>query len=143
MGNFCLSYETDSYGYIIREVQRQAPETVIETIPGITSYQAAAASANMPLVEGEESLYITSGRRGSQNVPSAVRVAENIVFLKTYRHFEETYAALDELGLVDQTVGVIRCGLPGEEIILNIREMKGKEPYYLTLLIVKGKGVGR
>ena len=136
-----LTYST--YGYLVREVQRQAPETAIETIPGITSYQAAAASANVPLVEAEESLYITSGRRGGQNLPLAAKIAENIVLLKAYRHFEEIYPILEKLEMVDKTRGFIKCGLPGEEIIPDIREMREKTPHYLTLLLAKEKGLGK
>ena len=45
-----------TYGYLMQYVQTLAPHIPIITIPGITSYQAAAARLNTPLVEGEESL---------------------------------------------------------------------------------------
>ena len=44
-----MTYST--YGYILPHIQREAPEARIITVPGITSYQAAAARLNKPLVE--------------------------------------------------------------------------------------------
>jgi precorrin-2/cobalt-factor-2 C20-methyltransferase len=129
-------------GYLIREIQKQSPESVIETVPGITSYQAAAAASNISLVEGKESLLIVSGTNGGPGISMALGVAENIVLLKAYRNFEEIYGAINELGLVDQAIGVAGCGLPGEEIVTDIRKMRGKEHQYLTLLIVKKKRAG-
>jgi len=53
-----MTYST--YGYILKNIQNIAPHIPITTIPGITSYQAAAACINTPLVEGEESLMVVS-----------------------------------------------------------------------------------
>ena len=47
-----------TYGYILQSVQRLAPHLNIVTIPGVTSFQAAAARLNRTLVEGEESLLL-------------------------------------------------------------------------------------
>jgi precorrin-2/cobalt-factor-2 C20-methyltransferase len=57
-----MTYST--YGYIVRHISAMAPHLEIETIPGISSYQAAAARLNTPLVEGEESLMVVSGAKG-------------------------------------------------------------------------------
>jgi precorrin-2/cobalt-factor-2 C20-methyltransferase len=54
-----MTYST--YGYILQNIQKSAPHISITTIPGITSYQAAAACINTPLVEGEECLLVVSG----------------------------------------------------------------------------------
>jgi precorrin-2/cobalt-factor-2 C20-methyltransferase len=60
-----------NYGYILRHIKASAPHVAVESIPGITSYQAAAARLNTPLVEGEESLLVTfrcQGRRPSETI---------------------------------------------------------------------------
>ena len=136
-----LTYST--YGYLLREIKRQSPESIIETVPGITSYQAAAAVANVPLVEGKESLLIASGTGTSEKIRTAFGITENMALLKTYRNFDEIFTTVDELGLVDKTIGVIKCGFPEEEVISDIRDLKGKDAHYLTLLIVKGSEFNR
>jgi precorrin-2/cobalt-factor-2 C20-methyltransferase len=62
-----LTYST--YGYIVREMKTRASHVDIRTIPGIASYQAAAARINVPLAEGEESLLILSGAKGDKRDP--------------------------------------------------------------------------
>ena len=61
-----MTYST--YGYILRYVQTMAPHLEVQTVPGITSYQAAAARLNTPLVEGEESLMVVSGAKGGNRL---------------------------------------------------------------------------
>jgi len=130
-----LTYST--YGYLIKEVKRLSPDTVISTIPGITSYQAAAALANIPLTEGEESLLILSGARGGDHLRNLMGKVNNIILLKAYRNMEDIYSAIEEIDLVDKTTGVIRCGLDGEELVTDIRKMINKKPNYFTVLMIK------
>ncbi len=61
-----LTYST--YGYVMRHLQKEWPHLPVCTIPGITSYQAAAAATNQPLVEGEESLLLLSGVHGGERL---------------------------------------------------------------------------
>ena len=130
-----LTYST--YGYLIKEVKRLSPDTVINTIPGITSYQAAAALANIPLTEGEESLLILSGARGGDHLRNLIGKVDNIILLKAYRNMEDIYSAIEEIDLVDKATGVIRCGLDGEEVVTDIRKMINKKPHYFTVLMIK------
>ena len=65
-----MTYST--YGYLLKTVQALAPHLDVVSVPGITSYQAAAAAVNRPLVEGEESLLLISGVEGGASI-SAVR----------------------------------------------------------------------
>ncbi len=133
-----MTYST--YGYILKNVQRYAPHIRIETIPGITSYQAAAARLNMPLVEGEESLLITSGVKGGDKFRRMSDKAENVVFMKAYRNIKDISSALEESGLLEHSVGVSNCCLPDEKIIRDIRELENRPPDYWTLIIAKQKG---
>jgi precorrin-2/cobalt-factor-2 C20-methyltransferase len=130
-----LTYST--YGYLVKEIKSLSPDTAINTIPGITSYQAAAALTNTPLAEGEESLLILSGLKEKDQFKDLIRKADKIILLKAYHNLQDIYSAIEEMDLVDQTTGVIRCGLDGEEVITNIREMINKEPHYFTVLMIK------
>ncbi|NVM23599.1 MAG: precorrin-2 C(20)-methyltransferase [Desulfobacterales bacterium] len=132
-----LTYST--YGYIAREVKKIAPHVEIRTIPGIASYQAAAALVHLPLAEGEEPLLVLSGAKGGEHLRRLGSQVDNIVMLKSYRNFQDIYSTLEEMDLVDSTTGITCCGQPDEEIITDIKEMVDKEPNYFTLLIVKNK----
>ncbi|WP_207683540.1 precorrin-2 C(20)-methyltransferase [Desulfonema magnum] len=132
-----LTYST--FAYILRHIQALAPHISVETIPGVTSYQAAAACLNTPLVEGEESLMVVSGVGGGDRLREVSGKPENVVFLKAYRNVEDINAALDETGLFKSCVGVTNCGQENQEIIKDIREFDIKKPNYWTLIIAKQK----
>lgn len=130
-----LTYAT--YGYVLQSIQAIAPDARIETIPGITSYQAAAARVNLPLVEGEESLLITSGVHGGDHLRRCKPSPENVVFMKAYKNAADISLALEERGMIDRSVGIISCGLPEEEIIEDVRAFKDRKPGYWTIIIAK------
>ena len=135
-----LTYST--FGYLLKTMKRLSPEVRIVTIPGITSYSAAAALTQIPLMEGEESFYLVSGAMGPAKLREIVDKADNIVMLKTYRHFDEIYRALEEMDLIDRTTLVSRCGLEGETVVQNLRDLRGRPLPYLSMVIIKRKGKG-
>jgi precorrin-2/cobalt-factor-2 C20-methyltransferase len=130
-----LTYST--FGYIARYVQAMAPHIMIHTVPGITSYQAAAARLNTPLVEGEESLMVVSGAKGGDRLRELTVKPENIVFLKAYRNVKDIRGAIEENNAYASCVGVKNCGHPNEEIIPDIEELSRRAPDYWTLIIAK------
>jgi precorrin-2/cobalt-factor-2 C20-methyltransferase len=132
-----MTYST--YGYILKHIKASAPHVPIKSIPGITSYQAAAARLNTPLVEGEESLLVTSGVKGGDRLRQFSYKPETVVFLKAYRNVEDIIAAVDETDLFQDCVGISKCGLPGEEIVTDPKEFADKPPNYWTLIIAKQK----
>jgi len=134
-----LTYST--FCYLLRTVKTISPGTEVVTVPGVTSYHAAAAASNTPLTEGEESFHLISGAMGGSQLRKIIETSDNVVMLKTYRHFENIYQALEELDLLDRAVCISRCGLDGETVVGNIRSLRGKEMPYLSLIIIKRKGI--
>jgi len=135
-----LTYST--FGYLLKTLKRLNPDVRVVTIPGITSYSAAAARTHIPLTEGEESFVLISGAQGAARLREVVDQSDNIVMLKTYRHFDEIYRALEELDLLDRAVCISRCGLDGETVVENLRDFKGQPLPYLSMIIIKKKGKG-
>jgi precorrin-2/cobalt-factor-2 C20-methyltransferase len=135
-----LTYST--FGYLLKTLKRLRPEVKVVTIPGITSYSAAAALTHIPLAEGEESFYLVSGALGAARLREVVEKTDNIVMLKTYRNFGEIYQALEELDLLDRATCISRCGLEGETVVENLRDCQGQSMPYLSMIIIKKKGKG-
>ncbi len=130
-----MTYST--FGYLMNHVQKIAPEVEIQPVPGITSYQAAAARLNTPLVEGEESLMIVSGAKGGNRLRELSGKPENVVFMKAYRNVGDIKDAIDEMGTYPRSVGIKNCSHPNEEIIADIDELRDRLPDYWTLIIAK------
>ncbi len=133
----CLTYAT--YGYILKAIGQIAPEIKVVTIPGITSYQAAAARINLPLVEGEQSLLVVSGAEGGNNLRQVCDCAENVVIMKAYRNTGDIVAALGEAGMLDTSVAVSNLGMEDEKIIKDVSSLSKSKPGYWTLVIAKKK----
>jgi precorrin-2/cobalt-factor-2 C20-methyltransferase len=133
----CMTYST--YGYILKHIRKTASHVNIKTIPGITSYQAAASCLNVPLVEGEESLLIVSGASGGDHLRQLSVKPECVVFLKAYRNIKDIDSAINESELYNHSVGVLNCGHPEEEIVTDIKELSKRQPNYWTLIIAKQK----
>lgn len=134
----CMTFST--YGYVLKHIQKLAPHIEIHSIPGITSYQAAAARINTPLVEGEQSMLLVSGVTGGDKFRGLKDRADNVIFLKAYKNAGDIANALDEAGMADKSVGIVRCGLEGEQIVTDIRVFQEKKPDYWTLIISKKSG---
>ena len=135
----CMTYST--YGYILKQIQKLAPHIEIISIPGVTSYQAAAARINTPLVEGEQSMVLLSGVTGGDKFRQLQDRADNVVFLKAYKNAGDIAAALDEAGMADKSVGIVKCGLDGEQIVRDINIFQKKKPDYWTLIISRKSGI--
>jgi precorrin-2/cobalt-factor-2 C20-methyltransferase len=135
-----LTYST--FGYLLKTLKRLQPGVRVVTIPGITSYSAAAALTHTPLTEGEESFSLVSGALGAARLREVADKSDNIVMLKTYRNFGEIYRTLDELDLLDRAVCISRCGLDGETVVENLRDLKAESMPYLSMIIIKKKGKG-
>lgn len=130
-----LTYST--FGYVLQNIQRDYPHVAIETVPGITSYQAAASRINTPLVEGEESLLITSGVYGGDNVRKCNGSIENVVLLKAYKNIASIAEVLEESDMLENSTAISKCGRQDEKINNDVKSMAGKEPDYWTLIIAK------
>ena len=126
-----------TYGYILQSIQKLAPHLKVVSIPGITSFQAAASRLNRPLVEGEESLLLLSGANGGDRLRQFAGKAENVAILKAYKKAEDIVSALDETGMMENSVAITSCGLPDEEVIEDIRTLEKKPPEYWTLILAK------
>lgn len=79
-----LTYST--FGYVLKSLNTIMPHAGIETIPGITSFHAASARLNRTLVEAEESLLITSGAYGGEQLRNCPQSVQNIVMMKAYKN---------------------------------------------------------
>ncbi len=135
-----LTYST--YGYILRYLKSDWPHLTIRTVPGITSYQAAAAAVNRPLVEGEESLLIMSGVHGGERFQGMAEKPDNVVFLKAYRNVEGIRRALEASDMLTGSVAVAHCSRKSETIYTDLRMLAQQKPNYWTLIMAQKKRNG-
>ncbi|MDR1856802.1 MAG: precorrin-2 C(20)-methyltransferase [Desulfovibrio sp.] len=130
-----LIYST--FGYLMRRIEETAPGTPIEIVPGITSFQAAAARVPMILCEGEESLRILSGIGGEEALLGELEGDATAVVLKAYRNCPAILKALERSGRRGTAVMASRVEQPGETLA-PCADMDGSTPPYMTLILSPG-----
>ena len=72
-------------------------------------------------------------------MPQELRDYDTVVLLKPRAGLDRALDLLEETGRIDQTVWVRRCGQPEQEIVTDVRQLRGRAVDYFSLLIV-GRG---
>jgi precorrin-2/cobalt-factor-2 C20-methyltransferase len=106
-----------TFSYLAQTVRARRPDTVTETVPGITAMQDLAARSGTPLCEGRESLALVPLTSGLEAYRAALETMDTVVAYKGGRQLPQVLAVLAETGrLADAVVGC-EVGTPGERII--------------------------
>lgn len=130
-----LTYST--FGYLLRTLALLT-DAPVEVIPGVTSYQAAAAFTGRVLVESGESLAVVSGVADEAALTRVLESAQSAVILKAYKNMPVIRRVLEKLGLSDSCVFVTRLGLEGEEVISGLANAPEKPSYFSLILVRRG-----
>jgi precorrin-2/cobalt-factor-2 C20-methyltransferase len=130
-----MTYST--YGYLLKKMEVLYPQVKAVTIPGIPSYLAGAAAANLPLVEGSEILSLVPGNTSPDKIRAFLSTSDTILFLKHHRNAETTFNILQEMNLADKALYVSRCGFEEQLTTTKLTKEFLEKPDYLSLIIVK------
>ncbi len=131
-----LTYST--FGYLLRTLNGLLAEIPVVVIPGITSYQAAAAFTGRVLAESGESLAVVSGVASEEELTRILSVADSAVILKAYKNLPAIRRVLTRLGLADSAVFVTRLGHEGQEVITDLANVPDTPSYFSLVLVRRG-----
>jgi len=131
-----LLYST--YIYLLRELKQQLPDANIVTVPGITSFCAAAALTQFPIGEGKTPVTIVPTADDLESVRRAVKAGGTLVLMKVGGRLQEILNLLEEAGLIDRAVFVARAGQEGQQIETDLRKLKQTDAKtgYLSIILV-------
>ncbi len=132
-----LIYST--FGYMMQTMNKLFPEVEFEVVPGITSYQAAAAKSRQVLVESGQNLLLTSGIADPDKFRDSLSAVDNAVILKAYRNFPQLRDTVNSIDKMDVKF-FTRLGLDGEAIYLDVNEVPEKT-HYLSLMLLTSANV--
>ena len=132
----CLTYST--YSYLLKSLREILPEAKVESVPGITSYQFAAARLNRPLCLHREALTVTSGTDSEETLSQLLDISENVVIMKSYRGSEKVVELIREKGLAGKAAVCCNLGLPDEFILDGVEGgLPDRYPYFTLFLVNK------
>ncbi len=125
-----------TYGYIAKAVKAKG-NIPIETIPGITSFCAAAAMANRPLVEKKEILSIIPMNADDEHIDNMLKEGDAFAFMKVYHREPRVVELLQNNGLVEKGVLALRCGFENQEVKENVVESLIENKDYLSVVLTR------
>ncbi len=124
-----------TFGYLLRVLTATHPDIPVEIIPGITSFQAAAAATHTILTESGENLVIFSGVGDEERLGQNLDMADNAVILKSYKNFTSLKDIVARYNH-SNAIFVSRLGHADERIARNLDEIT-EQPHYLSLILTK------
>lgn len=130
-----LFYST--FIYLLRILREQWPQLPVEIVPGISSINAAAAEAALPLVEGDEKMVVIPATAGIEQIKTALATCETVVLLKVKPIYSEIVRLLRAAGREQTTVFVERVGSLRQKVLTDFDEIAAHSPDYLSLMIIK------
>ena len=126
-----------TFGYLLRTLRKQNGHYKIEIIPGVTSYQAAAARTETILAESCQNLVITSGVGRDDRLKEMLNRSDNMIIMKTYKDFDWIADTLEAEGLAEAATLISSCGHEDERVEKDVLKLRGQKLPYLSLMIVK------
>jgi len=127
-----------TYIYLLSTLLQNFPDIEVETIPGISAFNAAAARAQVPLVQADETMAILPVRKDLRGLREALEAFDTVVLMKVGSKLDQVMALLGELDLLKHSVLVSHLGQPGEKMIHDLSSLsKVQREGYLSVIIVK------
>jgi precorrin-2/cobalt-factor-2 C20-methyltransferase len=124
------------------EVRRVIPSVTIDTVPGITAFQALAGRSGTVLLDGTESLSLVTAVDGVDHVGEALADSGRaVVIYKGGRHLPAIAKLLSDHGRQEGAVFGELLGLPGERVD-SVGRIADQPAAYLATIIVPPVGRG-
>lgn len=129
-----------TFRHLARVVRELSPGVVVETIPGVSSFAAAAAAADVALVEEDETVAVIPTAYGIEIIDHLLDEFDTLVLMKIKPLLDEVIELLARRGLIDSACFIEKVGAPDQRIIRDIACLKGQTVHYLSLLLVRNPG---
>lgn len=130
-----------TYLYLHHRIREEGYDT--EIIPGVTSFCASAALLGLGLGENKEAIAVIPSVYECENLVDVLQHFETIVLMKVSKSLPRLKALLQQEGLLEKSVLVVRCGLEGQQVIHDWGSLQDESVSYFSTMIVKKSGVSQ
>lgn len=130
-----------TFGHLVRVVRERVTahgETIeVETIPGVSSFAAAAASTGTTLAEEDETFAVIPAAYGVEVINHLLDEFDTLALLKVKPLVDEIIDLLEERELLATSVFIEKVGSPEERVVRDVASLKGAKVNYLSLMLVQ------
>jgi precorrin-2/cobalt-factor-2 C20-methyltransferase len=109
----------------------------VETIPGVSSFAAAAASTGTTLAEEDETFAVIPAAYGVEVINHLLDEFDTLALLKVKPLVDEIIDLLEERELLATSVFIEKVGSPEERVVRDVASLKGAKVNYLSLMLVQ------
>ncbi len=126
-----------TYIYLLKRIKEQYPQVTAETIPGISSFSAAATLIDTAIAEGKERVALIPVNRDVSNIEDAIERFDTIVLFKVGSKLPRVLEILEQKGVIDHAVLFSYLGTPDQSIERDLRHLKREPIGYMSLILIK------
>lgn len=120
-----------TYWYVHRRVEARG--YAVEIVPGVPSFCAVAARLGQALCEGSQMLHIIPASHNATE--EGLALPGNKILMKAGRSILEVRDLLEAQGKGDTAALVERCGMEGERVVRDLRELDDPTGYFSVILV--------
>ncbi|OHB94363.1 MAG: precorrin-2 C(20)-methyltransferase [Planctomycetes bacterium RIFCSPHIGHO2_12_FULL_52_36] len=132
-----LTFST--YVYLLRCLRDMIPEEKIHTIPGVTSFNAAASLANLSLAQRDERIAIVPVPDDVEELRPILKGFDTVILMKVAKRLDKVINLLEEMDLSHHALFASHVGLKDSYLTQNLSELKGSGRGYMSIIIVRKK----
>lgn len=130
-----LFYST--FLHLLEEMRGRYPEVKIEIVPGVTSMQAAAGRAGVPIAHLDENVAVVPAVYGLERLPELVAGFATVFLVKVHSSIDVLIEKLAAIPRPVHAVYLEKVGTPQERIVTDLQTLRGQELSYFSLVILR------
>jgi precorrin-2/cobalt-factor-2 C20-methyltransferase len=128
-----------TFFYLHEGLVRALPGLSIEIVPGVSSINASACRAGIPLGLGDGRIAVLPANY-LDRLQATIEEFDTVVLMKVHRVFREVLAMLTDLGLLEKAVYVARAGMAAESVRTDLAGIAPRDLDYFSMIIVRSAG---
>ncbi|MCF6281437.1 MAG: precorrin-2 C(20)-methyltransferase [Candidatus Polarisedimenticolaceae bacterium] len=128
-----------TFSHLARTVSSIDEAIEIQTIAGVSSFNAAAADLQMPLADTDDTLAIVPAAYGVEMLDRLLADFDTLVLLKVNSVLDQIIDQLEARDILKDSAFIERAGMPEERIVRDVAQLRGEKVNYLSLLLVRNR----
>ena len=127
-----------TYINMLKALRRRAHDVDVVTIPGVSSFSAAAALTETALGEAKRPFVIMPTSGDLRTIEQAIELGGTVVLMKIGNRLQEVIELLEHMERLDDAVLISRAGLEGERIETDLQKLKNapQEAGHMSIILV-------
>ncbi|VAW98719.1 Cobalt-precorrin-2 C(20)-methyltransferase [hydrothermal vent metagenome] len=126
-----------TFGHLARTVKSLDKSININIIPGVPSFNAAAATLNTPLADVDDTVAIIPAAYGIPVIEKLLLDFDSLVLIKVKPILDDIITLLEKHQLLEHSCFIEKAGAPDERIVTDVKRLIGQKVNYLSLMLVK------